>query len=164
MLAGQSRLSIEGAEARIEVPMAQATCPNCHVGLPTELVEYDEVLFSSFSSQAVARGRYARSFRSMSRWGNSTLCARCARNYRRMVRLRTLGRRLTNAGFLVMLGGVVLFVVLSSSSASAPDIPATLLRLTLAALGFMVLVSGAGLFIASMVMRKPATRFLAPIT
>lgn len=142
--------------------MVQATCPNCHVGLPTEPVEYDEVLVASFSSQAVSRGRHARSFRSMSRWGKTTLCARCARNYRRMVRLRILGRRLTNYGFLVMLGGAVVFVVLSSSSSSEHDIPAALLKLTPIALGFMVLLSGAGLFLASMLMRKSATRFLAP--
>jgi hypothetical protein len=125
------------------------------------LVEYDEILVASFSSQAVARGRHARSFRSMSRWGTVTLCARCARNYRRMVRLRILGRRLTNYGFLAMLVGVLVFVVLSSSSSSANDIPAALLKLTLMALGFLILLSGAGLFFASMVMRRSATRFLA---
>jgi hypothetical protein len=54
-------------------------------------VEYDEVIHPSFSAAQESR-----------RFRSAVLCLPCAARFTRMVALRTIGCRLANAGFLVL--------------------------------------------------------------
>jgi hypothetical protein len=141
----------------------QALCPNCQQRPQETQVDFDEVTRSRYGvSRSFARGT-VRSFASTTTYGHTRLCARCAAGYQRMVRWRTLGWRIANRGFLVvMLGALFSLLVLET--------PALKGSLLVYFAGGVVLVAALAmivdsiLVIGSRIMRPSATRFLLSIS
>lgn len=141
--------------------MSQTLCPNCQQRFPDTYVNYDELLYSIFSSQAVGYGGYRhRSNRWRSRYGKVTLCAICAARYQRMVWLRTVGWKIANPAFIVLVLGSLFFaymVATNPSLKSAPGIYLIALPIMIAVVG---LAAGCTMALVARVMRPSTVRFL----
>lgn len=141
--------------------MAQELCPNCRTRFPDMPTEYDELLYSVFSSQSAGRwGRRSRSYRGESQYGKITLCALCAARYQRMVRLRTVGWKIANPAFGVLVLGALLFAYIV---AAHPELRGGVgvYLVALPIFGAVVgLAIGCSLALAARLMRPSATRFL----
>jgi hypothetical protein len=140
----------------------QTLCPNCQQRPPETQVDFDEVMRSRYHvSRSRARGT-VRSFASITKYGHTRLCARCAARYQRMVWWRTLGWKMANRGFL----GVMLSAVFSLLVLGTPALKGSLLvyvaggAVLLATLAMLV---GSILVIGARIMRPSATRFLLSI-
>jgi hypothetical protein len=115
-------------------------------------VEYDEVIHPSFSAAQESRRFRSYSSRSISSFGSTVLCLPCAAHFTRMVALRTVGRRIANAGFLMLVLGALVFGYVSTQ-AKGQLAPAV-------ALGLFVTIAGAMQVTVARLMRPRAMGFL----
>jgi hypothetical protein len=134
----------------------ESKCPNCQVRPADSDVEYDEVLSANFRSEASSRGRRARSFSSLTTYGHTRLCARCAADYRRVVWLRTTSRRIANYGFVGFVVGAIIFGI---GAAAVPGWSTSVVVLILA-LALVAVLAGSILVFAALARRRSATRFI----
>lgn len=141
--------------------MSQTLCPNCQQRFPDKVVDYDEMLYSKFSSQAAGRwGRRSRSYSGESQFGNVTLCAACAARYQRMVRLRNTGWKIANPALIVLVLGAFFFAYMVATNPSlngAPGVYFIALPIAIAVVGLVV---GCAMALTARVMRPSAVRFL----
>jgi hypothetical protein len=138
----------------------ESKCPNCQVRPAAIDVDYDEILSATFRSEASSRGRRTRSFSGTATYGHTRLCAHCAADYQRMVRLRTTGRRIANYGFAGLVVGAVIFGI---GAAAVPGLSTSVAGLLLAlpmALALLAVLVGSALFFAALARRRSATRFI----
>ncbi len=135
-------------------------CPNCTSHLADTPITYDETLFAEFRAASMSRRRRGYSSRSITAYGKTTLCSRCAAAYHRNVALRANGRRLANIGLVVMLVAGVLSLFLSFLSGDARTGIAGLSSAGVVTIGVLTLLTGVGMNIVGRVMRRSAARFV----
>lgn len=141
--------------------MAQVLCPNCQTRFPDTVVEYDELLYATFSSQAAGRwGRRSRSYSGESQHGKITLCAQCAARYHRMVWLRTVGWRIANPAIAVLILGALFFAIVASTNPSLKSGFGAYLAGAPIFLGVAGLAIGCALALVARLMRASTLRFL----
>lgn len=141
--------------------MEQILCPNCRKRFPDTVVDYDELLYSKFSSQAAGRwGRRSRSYSGQSQYGKVTLCASCAAGYKRMARLRAVGWKIANPALLVLVAGALFFAYMVGTNPDLKHAPGVYLIALPVMFGVAGLAIGCALALAARLMRPSAVRFL----
>jgi hypothetical protein len=109
-------------------------------------VSYSEVIASRFTAESAGyNARRTRSLKSITRYGQATLCATCRIQYERLVRDRELGRKLVNYGFGALLLGAVLFVLVALNMSISSGVGAYLLA-TPVVVGSLVVLAGGALY------------------
>lgn len=136
-------------------------CPNCHERIPDTKVSFEETMFSEMRATRVGRVAQQRSQRNIVRYGTVTLCAECAAAYQRCVRLRTVGRRLMNAGAISMIVFALIYALVLSGAAQQGL--AGLIVGVLVGLCALVLVVGVVMYAGGRMMRRTAARFVGKL-
>jgi hypothetical protein len=141
----------------------QGMCPNCQQRLPDTKVIYDEVMSASYRVHRLRDWwvlQTTRSWHSSTVYGDTRLCAACAARYARMVRLRTLGWKLANYGFLALIVAAIIYGGIVGGTPGLAHSPAAIYYGIPALLAIVAVLVGCVLIVAVRLMRRSTIRFL----